>query len=112
MDIIEDDDHNEELNDENKETNQSKNIKGKGSGSNNSLPLSRVKNIMKCDPDVSLAGHETIFLMARFTELFIGHLGRKAHHYTKIAKRKTIQDKDITSCITANDELSFLEGML
>ena len=46
------------------------------------------------------------------TELFIGHIAHKAYHYTKLGKRKTLQDKDIYACVTANDELSFLEGIL
>ena len=46
------------------------------------------------------------------TEMFIGHIANKAHHYTKLGKRKTVQDRDIIACVTNNDELSFLEGIL
>lgn len=46
------------------------------------------------------------------TELFIGHIANRAYHYTKLGKRKTIQERDVMTCITANDELSFLEGII
>ena len=46
------------------------------------------------------------------TEMFIGHIANKAYHYTKLGKRKTVQDRDVMSCVINNDELAFLEGML
>lgn len=44
--------------------------------------------------------------------MFIGYIANKAYHYTKLGKRKTIQDKDVHACLVSHDELTFLEGML
>ena len=51
-------------------------------------------------------------LCFQMTEMFIGHIANKAYHYTKLGKRKTVQDRDVMSCVINNDELAFLEGML
>ncbi|XP_003383552.1 PREDICTED: DNA polymerase epsilon subunit 4-like [Amphimedon queenslandica] len=77
-----------------------------------SLPLSKVKSIIKSDPDVAMTGSEAVYLMTKMTEMFIGHIANKAHYYTKLGKRKTVQDRDIIACVTNNDELAFLEGIL
>ena len=51
-------------------------------------------------------------LTLQATELFIGHLARESHVYTVKGKRKTVQKRDIDSCIPHRDELSFLEGTI
>lgn len=59
------------------------------------LPLSRVRNIMKLDPDVSMASQEAVFLIAKATELFLTALTKEAYTFTKQSKKKTMQKKDI-----------------
>lgn len=81
------------------------------------LPLSRVRNIMKLDPDVSMASQEAVFLIAKatvhfrfvnqvrscllyrptplFQELFLTALTKEAYTFTKQSKKKTMQKKDI-----------------
>nr|CAD7444591.1 unnamed protein product [Timema bartmani]CAD7456227.1 unnamed protein product [Timema tahoe] len=76
------------------------------------LPLSRIKHIMKVDPEVSLASQEAVFLITKATELFIDSIVKEAYFYTSQAKKKTIQRKDIDSAIDAVDCLAFLEGAL
>ncbi|XP_069703283.1 DNA polymerase epsilon subunit 4-like [Periplaneta americana] len=76
------------------------------------LPLSRVKHIMKMDPDVHLASQEAVFLIAKSTELFIESLAKEAYMHTSQGKRRTLQKKDIDSAIESADCLAFLEGVL
>lgn len=76
------------------------------------LPIGRIKNLMKMDPDVSLATQEAVFLVAKGTELFIESLAKEAYNFTIKGKRKTVQRKDIDAVIEAVDPLVFLEGVL
>ncbi|KAL5471351.1 hypothetical protein EMCRGX_G029458 [Ephydatia muelleri] len=76
------------------------------------LPLTRVKNIIKSDPDMGLAGQEAVLLIAKATELFIGYVARQSHVHTVQAKRKTVQRRDLDACIPIHDELTFLDGAL
>lgn len=76
------------------------------------LPLSRVKTIMKVDPDVSLASQEAVVAIAKAAELFIGALSRDASHSTLHAKRKTLLKKDLETTMGARDCFAFLEGAI
>ncbi|XP_014281795.1 DNA polymerase epsilon subunit 4 [Halyomorpha halys] len=76
------------------------------------LPLARVKQIIKMDPDVHMAGSDAVFLIAKATELFIELLSKDAYAFTSSAKKKTIQKKDVDSAITNADALVFLDGAL
>ncbi|KAK7790293.1 hypothetical protein R5R35_003872 [Gryllus longicercus] len=76
------------------------------------LPLSRIKHIMKMDPDTKHSTQEAAFLIAKATELFLGSLATEAYKQASQAKRKTIQKKDIDSAINCIDSLAFLEGVL
>ena len=53
-----------------------------------------------------------VLFLFQAAELFIGHLACKSHKFTLQGKRKTIQRRDIDSCIPVHDELTFLEGAL
>lgn len=76
------------------------------------LPLARIKNLIKLDPDVTIASQDAVFLLAKATELFVTMLGREAYKFTKQNKKKTIQRKDIDDCIASCECLSFLEGTI
>ncbi|XP_070977422.1 DNA polymerase epsilon subunit 4 [Oncorhynchus clarkii lewisi] len=76
------------------------------------LPLSRIKALMKADPDVSLASHESVFIIAKATELFVEMIAKDALVYAQQGKRKTLQRKDLDNAIEAIDEFAFLEGTL
>ncbi|XP_069505775.1 DNA polymerase epsilon subunit 4 isoform X2 [Ambystoma mexicanum] len=76
------------------------------------LPLSRVKTLMKADPDVTLASQEAVLLTARATELFVETIAKDAYIYAQRGKRKTLQRKDLDNAIDAIDEFAFLEGTL
>ncbi|XP_027025913.1 DNA polymerase epsilon subunit 4 [Tachysurus fulvidraco] len=76
------------------------------------LPLSRIKALMKADPDVSLASQESVFIIAKATELFVEMISKDALVYAQQGKRKTLQRKDLDNAIEAADEFAFLEGTL
>ncbi|KAA0707942.1 DNA polymerase epsilon subunit 4 [Triplophysa tibetana] len=76
------------------------------------LPLSRIKALMKADPDVSLASQESVFIIAKATELFVEMIAKDALVYAQQGKRKTLQRKDLDNAIDAIDEFAFLEGTL
>uniref|UniRef100_A0A9J8B2I0 Polymerase (DNA-directed), epsilon 4, accessory subunit n=1 Tax=Cyprinus carpio carpio TaxID=630221 RepID=A0A9J8B2I0_CYPCA len=59
------------------------------------LPLSRIKSLMKADPDVSLASQESVFIIAKATELFVEMIAKDALVYAQQGKRKTLQRKDL-----------------
>ncbi|XP_077572816.1 DNA polymerase epsilon subunit 4 [Stigmatopora nigra] len=76
------------------------------------LPLTRIKALMKTDPDVSLASQESVFIIAKATELFVEMIAKDALVYAQQGKRKTLQRKDLDNAIGAIDEFAFLEGTL
>ncbi|XP_029005285.1 DNA polymerase epsilon subunit 4 [Betta splendens] len=76
------------------------------------LPLARIKALMKSDPDVSLASQESVFIIAKATELFVEMIAKDALVYAQQGKRKTLQRKDLDNAIEAIDEFAFLEGTL
>jgi DNA polymerase epsilon subunit 4 len=76
------------------------------------LPLARIKNIIKLDPDISLVSSEALFAITKATELFIESLAKESYIHTSQAKKKTVQKKDIDSAIMSVDSLIFLDGAL
>ncbi|XP_074083348.1 DNA polymerase epsilon subunit 4 [Macrotis lagotis] len=76
------------------------------------LPLARVKALVKADPDVTLAGQEAVFILARAAELFVETIAKDAYLCAQQGKRKTLQRKDLDNAIEAVDEFAFLEGTL
>ncbi|XP_038056439.1 DNA polymerase epsilon subunit 4-like [Patiria miniata] len=76
------------------------------------LPLTRIKNIMKTDPDVTLASQESVLLIAKATEMFLQHFAKMSYGHTARSKRKTIKRQDIDLSVEALDAYAFLEGML
>eukprot|EP00071_Canis_lupus_P026923 XP_022260480.1 DNA polymerase epsilon subunit 4 isoform X1 [Canis lupus familiaris] len=94
------------------------------------LPLARVKALVKADPDVTLAGQEAIFILARAAvrrerqgppawrggeELFVETIAKDAYCCAQQGKRKTLQRRDLgrlsnsDNAIEAVDEFAFLE---
>lgn len=76
------------------------------------LPFARIRTLIKADQDVNIASQESVFLIAKATELFIEHLTRDVYKITQGNKRKTIQKKDLDMVLEINEELAFLEGTL
>ncbi|XP_073277053.1 nuclear transcription factor Y subunit C-3-like isoform X2 [Primulina huaijiensis] len=75
---------------------------------NHSLPLARIKKIMKADEDVRMISAEAPVLFARACELFILELTLRAWNHTEENKRRTLQRNDIAAAITRTDIFDFL----
>eukprot|EP00096_Caligus_rogercresseyi_P007662 TRINITY_DN2563_c0_g1_i1.p1 TRINITY_DN2563_c0_g1~~TRINITY_DN2563_c0_g1_i1.p1 ORF type:complete len:176 (-),score=61.19 TRINITY_DN2563_c0_g1_i1:659-1186(-) len=76
------------------------------------LPLGRIKTIMKCDPELGLTSSESVFLITKATELFIGSLAEECHSYVKLSKKKTVTKADFDKALEHAAPLAFLEGTL
>ncbi|XP_057961115.1 nuclear transcription factor Y subunit C-3-like [Malania oleifera] len=75
---------------------------------NHSLPLARIKKIMKADEDVRMISAEAPVVFARACEMFILELTLRSWNHTEENKRRTLQRNDIASAITRTDIFDFL----
>ena len=75
---------------------------------NHSLPLARIKKIMKSDEDVRMISAEAPVLFSKACEIFILELTRRAWAQSEANKRRTLQRSDIASAITEADVFDFL----
>ncbi|XP_022968781.1 nuclear transcription factor Y subunit C-9-like [Cucurbita maxima] len=75
---------------------------------NHSLPLARIKKIMKADEDVRMISAEAPVLFARACEMFILELTLRSWSHTEENKRRTLQKNDIAAAITRTDIFDFL----
>ncbi|XP_026461569.1 nuclear transcription factor Y subunit gamma-like [Ctenocephalides felis] len=73
-----------------------------------SLPLARIKKIMKLDDDVKMISAEAPMLFAKAAEIFINELTLRAWTHTEDNKRRTLQRSDIAMAVTINDQFDFL----
>ncbi|KAL8159515.1 hypothetical protein V2J09_001052 [Rumex salicifolius] len=75
---------------------------------NHSLPLARIKKIMKADEDVRMISAEAPIVFARACEMFILELTLRSWGHTEENKRRTLQKNDIAAAITRTDIFDFL----
>ncbi|XP_078443738.1 nuclear transcription factor Y subunit C-6-like [Wolffia australiana] len=75
---------------------------------NNSLPLARIKKIMKADEDVRMIAAEAPVVFARACEMFILELTHRAWAHAEENKRRTLQKNDVGAAITRTDIFDFL----
>lgn len=75
---------------------------------NHSLPLARIKKIMKADEDVKMISAEAPVVFARACEMFILELTLRSWNHTEENKRRTLQKNDIAAAITGTDIFDFL----
>ncbi|KAJ3693522.1 hypothetical protein LUZ60_009002 [Juncus effusus] len=75
---------------------------------NHSLPLARIKKIMKADEDVRMISAEAPVVFAKACELFILELTLRAWIHTEENKRRTLQKNDIAAAIGRTDIFDFL----
>jgi len=64
------------------------------------------------DPDVQLNSQDSVYLLAKATEMFISFLSQEAHLYTKQNKKKILSKQDVEAAIENVDCLAFLESGL
>lgn len=76
------------------------------------LPLTRVKNLMKLDPEYNGGSQEAVASVVVATEYFIQSLAREAYTFTQQVKKKTLQKTDVDCAINAVDSLLFLKGAM
>ncbi|PSS01456.1 Nuclear transcription factor Y subunit C-9 like [Actinidia chinensis var. chinensis] len=75
---------------------------------NHSLPLARIKKIMKADEDVRMISAEAPVVFARACEMFILELTLRSWDHTEENKRRTLQKNDIAAAITRTEIFDFL----
>ena len=89
-------------------TNQHQEIEKVTDFKNHSLPLARIKKIMKADEDVRMISAEAPIVFARACEMFILELTLRSWNHTEENKRRTLQKNDIAAAITRTDIFDFL----
>ncbi|WJX85436.1 Nuclear transcription factor Y subunit C-3 [Trifolium repens] len=75
---------------------------------NHSLPLARIKKIMKADKDARMISGEAPVLFAKACEMFISELTMRSWNHTEEKKRRTLQKSDIAAAIARTDIFDFL----
>ncbi|XP_010528866.1 PREDICTED: nuclear transcription factor Y subunit C-9 [Tarenaya hassleriana] len=88
--------------------NQYKDIEKTTDFKNHSLPLARIKKIMKADEDVRMISAEAPVVFARACEMFILELTLRSWNHTEENKRRTLQKNDIAAAVTRTDIFDFL----
>nr|CAB3265006.1 DNA polymerase epsilon subunit 4-like [Phallusia mammillata] len=76
------------------------------------LPLARIRTLIKADQDVTIASQESVFLIAKATEIFVQTMAKEIYRVTQGQKRKTVYKKDFDSVVEMMDEYAFLEGAI
>lgn len=79
---------------------------------NHSLPLARIKKIMKADEDVRMISAEAPVIFAKACEMFILELTLRSWIHTEENKRRTLQKNDIVAAISRTDVFDFLVDII
>ena len=79
---------------------------------NHSLPLARIKKIMKADEDVRMISAEAPVVFAKACEMFILELTLRSWIHTEENKRRTLQKNDIAAAISRTDVFDFLVDII
>ncbi|XP_026328221.1 DNA polymerase epsilon subunit 4 [Hyposmocoma kahamanoa] len=75
------------------------------------LPIARIRNIMKMDPDVNIVHQDAVFLVTKATEMFLETMAKEIFSYLP-KNKKTINKKELDLVINKVDCLCFLEGAM
>ncbi|CAO2164116.1 unnamed protein product [Urochloa humidicola] len=73
-----------------------------------SLPLARIKKIMKDDSDVPRIAGEAPVLFEKACEMFIQELTLRAWLHAQEDKRRTLQKNDVTAALAGTEVFDFL----
>ncbi|TKW41096.1 hypothetical protein SEVIR_1G291400v4 [Setaria viridis] len=79
---------------------------------NHTLPLARIKKIMKADEDVRMISAEVPVVFAKACKVFILELTLRSWMHTEENKRRTLQKYDIAAAITRTDIYDFLVDII
>ncbi|XP_073446489.1 chromatin accessibility complex protein 1 [Dendrobates tinctorius] len=77
-----------------------------------SLPLSRVRVIMKSSPDVSCINTDALLITAKATELFVRYLASYAYKHGSGKDTNTLTYDDLSSAAERSDTFQFLSDIL
>lgn len=77
-------------------------------GNSLTLPIARVKRIIKQDDDVAACATSAVYAIGSATELFIQYLTEQALLRTRIEKRKRVSYDDVSEAVSSVDQLQFL----
>lgn len=78
-----------------------------------SLPLARIKKIMKkSGDDVKMISGEAPIVFSKACELFIEELTRRSWMMTMQGKRRTLHKDDVASAVVATDIFDFLVNLV
>ncbi|XP_059638963.1 nuclear transcription factor Y subunit C-4-like [Cornus florida] len=78
-----------------------------------SLPLARIKKIMKkSSDDVKMISGEAPIVFSKACELFIEELTKRSWMMTVQGKRRTIHKEDVVSAVVATDVFDFLVNLV
>ena len=80
--------------------------------STTSIPLARIKKIIKCDDRIGSCSRQSIDFVNTATILFIEDLLRASSQNTKAGKRKTINVDDIKKVARDNPVFWFLKDVI
>ncbi|CCE65809.1 hypothetical protein TPHA_0N00280 [Tetrapisispora phaffii CBS 4417] len=73
-----------------------------------SLPLARIKKVMKTDEEVRMISSEAPILFAKACEIFITELTMRSWCVSESNKRRTLQKADIAEALQKSDMFDFL----
>lgn len=73
-----------------------------------SLPLARIKRLMKVEEGVKMVASEVPILLSKVTENFVEELTLRSWVNTDESKRRILQRGDITAAIRTSDVYDFL----
>ncbi|KAA8520806.1 hypothetical protein F0562_011479 [Nyssa sinensis] len=78
-----------------------------------SLPLARIKKIMKkSNDDVKMISGEAPIVLSKACELFIEELTKKSWMMTMQGKRRTLHKEDVASAVIGTDIFDFLVNLV
>ncbi|XP_072532231.1 chromatin accessibility complex protein 1 [Salminus brasiliensis] len=77
-----------------------------------SLPVSRVKLIMKSSPDVSCINQDALFLTTKATELFVQHLALCSFNNGSGKETNTLSYTDLANTAEETETFQFLTDIL
>ncbi|XP_004405626.1 PREDICTED: chromatin accessibility complex protein 1 [Odobenus rosmarus divergens] len=77
-----------------------------------SLPLSRIRVIMKSSPEVSSINQEALVLTAKATELFVQYLATYSYRHGSGKERKALTYSDLSNTAEESETFQFLADIL
>ncbi|NP_001013311.1 chromatin accessibility complex protein 1 [Danio rerio] len=77
-----------------------------------SLPISRVRLIMKSSPDVSCINQDALFLTTKATELFVQHLALSSYENGPSKDTNTLSYSDLADTVEETETFQFLTDIL